>query len=121
MLENGHFYSRRILVNFYSQYVLYYSSLQDFEKATHYGYLSNKEINNDYLYYVNNLVAILLRTKKPMEAYAIFKSSLNYAKESRNFHNKIGHTAFTIFALIDLQKASQAENHAFVFLAAYKK
>lgn len=121
MVENGQFYSRRILVNFYSQYVLYYSSLQDFESAKYYGYLSIKEINNDYLYYVNNLVAILLRTKKPLEAYTILKSSSKYAKESPNFHNKIGHTAFTIFALIDLQKSNQAENHAFVFLTAYKK
>lgn len=121
MIKSGHFYSRRILVNFYSQYLLYHSSFQNLEKATYYGYLSIKEINNDYLYYVNNLVAILLRSKKPTEAYDILKSSQNIAKESPNFHSKIGHTAFMIFALIDLQKAKQAENHAFVFLTAYRK
>jgi hypothetical protein len=121
MIKSGHFYSRRILVNFYSQYLLYHSSFQNLEKATYYGYLSIKEINNDYLYYVNNLVAILLRSKKATEAYDILKSSQNVAKESPNFHSKIGHTAFMIFALIDLQKAKQAENHAFVFLTAYKK
>lgn len=121
MIKSGHFYSRRILVNFYSQYLLYHASFQNLEKATYYGYLSIKEINNDYLYYVNNLVAILLRTKKPNEAYDILKTSQNVAKESPNFHSKIGHTSFMIFALIDLQKAKQAENHAFVFLTAYKK
>lgn len=121
MIKSGHFYSRRILVNFYSQYLLYYSSYQNIEKATYYGYLSIKEVNNDYLYYVNNLVAILLRSKKANEAYEILKSSLHAAKESPNFHSKIGHTAFTVFSLIDLQKAKQAENHAFVFLTAYKK
>lgn len=121
MIKTGHFYSRRILVNFYSQYLLYHSSFQNLEKATFYGYLSIKEINNDYLYYVNNLVAILLRSKKPAEAFDILKSSQNIAKESPNFHSKIGHTAFMIFALIDLQKAKQAENLAFVFLTAYKK
>ena len=121
MIKSGHFYSRRILVNFYSQYLLYHSSFQNLEKATYFGYLSIKEINNDYLYYVNNLVAILLRSKKATEAYDILKSSQNVAKESPNFHSKIGHTSFIIFALIDLQKAKQAENHAFVFLTAYKK
>ncbi|MFZ1559340.1 MAG: hypothetical protein WAT37_05405 [Saprospiraceae bacterium] len=121
MIKSGHFYSRRILVNFYSQYLLYHSSFQNLEKATYYGYLSIKEINNDYLYYVNNLVAILLRSRKPADAYDILRSSQNVAKESPNFHSKIGHTAFMIFALIDLQKAKQAENHAFVFLTAYKK
>jgi hypothetical protein len=121
MIKSRHFYSRRILVNFYSQYLLYHSSFQNLEKATYYGYLSIKEINNDYLYYVNNLVAILLRSKKPTEAYDILKTSQNIAKESPNFHSKIGHTSFMIFALIDLQKAKQAENHAFVFLTAYKK
>ena len=121
MIKSGHFYSRRILVNFYSQYLLYHSSFQNLEKATYYGYLSIKEINNDYLYYVNNLVAILLRSRKPADAFDILRSSQNVAKESPNFHSKIGHTAFMIFALIDLQKAKQAENHAFVFLTAYKK
>ncbi|MBP6235874.1 MAG: hypothetical protein KA270_10760 [Saprospiraceae bacterium] len=121
MIKSGHFYSRRILVNFYSQYLLYHSSFQNLEKATYYGYLSIKEINNDYLYYVNNLVAILLRSRKPADAYDILRSSQNVAKESPNFHSKIGHTAFMIFALIDLQKTKQAENHAFVFLTAYKK
>ena len=121
MIKSGHFYSRRILVNFYSQYLLYHSSFQNLEKAMYFGYLSIKEINNDYLYYVNNLVAILLRSKKATEAHQILKSSMNAAKESPNFHSKIGHTAFLIFALIDLQKAKQAENHAFVFLMAYKK
>lgn len=120
MIKSGHFYSRRILVNFYSQYLLYYSSFQNLEKATYYGCLSIKETNNDYLYYVNNLVAILLRSKKANEAYEILKSSLHTAKDL-NFHSKIGHTAFTVFSLIDLHKVKQAENHAFVFLTAYKK
>ncbi len=121
MIKSGHFYSRRILVNFYSQYLLYHSSYQNQEKATYYGYLSIKEINNDYLYYVNNLVAILLRSKKPTEAFDILKSSQHIAKESPNHHSKIGHTSFMIFAMIDLQKNKQAENLAFVFLTAYKK
>ena len=121
MLNSGRFYSRRILTNFYSQCLLYNASINNFAAASKYGYLSIKEQNNDYLYYVNNLAAVLLRNKKPKEALSLLQSTNNLSKSSPNIYNKIGHVAFMVFALIDCDKTKQAENHAFVFQAAFKK
>jgi hypothetical protein len=121
LVSSGKLYSRRIITNFYSQYLLYYASERNFEKAAYYGYLSIKEKNNDYLYYVNNLAAVLLRDGRPEEALQIIKESNTAAKETLNFHNRIGHVAYNIFGLIDVGKAKQAENQAFVFLTAFKK
>ncbi|MFZ1750662.1 MAG: hypothetical protein WAU01_10735 [Saprospiraceae bacterium] len=120
-VSDGKFYSRRIVTNFYSQYLLYYSAHQDFEKAAYYGYLSIKEKNNDYLYYVNNLAAVLLRGGRSDDALHILRESASVAKTSVNYHNKIGHAAFILFSLIDSGNAKQAENHGFVFLTAFKK
>ena len=121
LVKEGKLYSRRIVTNFYSQYLLYYASIQDFNKAAACGYLSVKEVNNDYLYYINNLAAVLLRTGRANEALSILKTSAALAKNALNQHNRIGHAAYTIFALIDTDKAKQAENHAFVFVTAFKK
>lgn len=121
LVKEGKLYSRRIVTNFYSQYLLYYASIQDFQRAAACGYLSIKEVNNDYLYYINNLAAVLLRTGRANEALSILKTSAPMAKNALNQHNKIGHAAYTIFALIDTDRAKQAENHAFVFITAFKK
>jgi hypothetical protein len=75
LVSSGKLYSRRIITNFYSQYLLYYASQRNFEKAAYYGYLSVKEKNNDYLYYVNNLAAVLLRDGRPEEALHVLKES----------------------------------------------
>lgn len=120
MVQSGKFYSRRILANFYSQYLLYYAAMKDFDKASYYGYLSVKEKNNDYLYYVNNLSAILIRKRAFEKALEILRSASETAVISQNFHNKIGHAAYLILAYTDMGKLRQAENHADVFFNAYK-
>lgn len=121
LVKEGKLYSRRIVTNFYSQYLLYYASIHNFNRAADCGYLSIKEVNNDYLYYINNLAAVLLRAGRAAEALSILKTSSALAKNALNQHNRIGHAAYTIFALIDTDKAKQAENHAFVFVTAFKK
>jgi hypothetical protein len=121
LVTSGKLYSRRIVTNFYSQYVLFYASMHDFEKAAYFGYLSIKEKNNDYLYYVNTLAAVLLRGGKAEKALSLLKESSATAKTAINYHNKLRHMAYTLFALIDLGMAQQAENSGFVFLMAYKK
>lgn len=121
LVRKGTLYSRRIVTNFYSQYLLFYASRQDFANAARCGYLSIKENNNDYLYYVNNLAAVLLRDGRPEEALKILKRSAPIAKTALNQHNKIGHAAYTVFALVDTGQARQAENHAFVFATAFIK
>jgi len=120
-LNSGMFYSRRIVTNYYSQCLLYHASINDFSKAAKFGYLSIKEQNNDHLYYVNNLAAVLLRNKQSKDALQLLQSSISLSKSTPNMYNKIGHVSFMIFALIDCGKTKQAENHAFVFHSAFKK
>lgn len=120
-IASGKWYSRRIVANFYSQYLLYYSAQNNIKKAIYYGYLSIKVKNDDYVYYVNNLAAVLLRDHRPQAALDVLKLASEEAKSTHNFHNKIGHTAYRIFGLTDIGKTKQAENQAFVFFTVFKK
>lgn len=120
-LLDGTFYSKRIMANFYSQYLLFYANRQDFKKAAYYGRLSIKLKNNDYLYYANNLVAVLLRDKNTAEALDILKSTATIASESTNFHNRLTHISYFIRALTDSGKAEHAESRGFVFYNLFKK
>lgn len=121
MLRNGVLYSRRIIANYHSQCLLYYTSVNDIESAIYNGYLSIREKNNDYLYYVNNLAALLLKAGRVSEAYQALKNANTNAKNSQNFHNKIGHISYLILAHINLNQFKQAENSAEVFFTVYKK
>lgn len=121
MLKNGAFYSRRIIANYHSQCLLYYTSINDVENAIYNGYLSIREENNDYLYYVNNLAALLLKANRVAEAYQILKNAGLHAKNSQNFHNKIGHASYLILGYINMRQYKQAENSAEVFFTVYRK
>jgi hypothetical protein len=120
MLAKGSFYSRRILANYYSQQLLYHAGTGDLEMAARYGYLSIKEQNDDYLYYVNNLAYILLRKRSAIAALELLKSASAQASAATNFHNKVGHAAYLILANLDCGFERQAENHGDVFLKAYR-
>ena len=120
MLEKGVFYSRRILANYYSQQLLYNSGVGDLESAARYGYLSIKEQNDDYLYYVNNLAYVLLRKHESKAALELLKGASVQATSAYNLHNKIGHAAYLILAYLDCGYDRQAENHGEVFLKVYR-
>lgn len=119
-LTDGTFYSRRIMANFYSQYLLFYAHQHDFTTAAYYGRLSIKLKNNDYLYYSNNLVAVLLRAKKPAEALEQLKKTASLASASSNFHNKLTHLSYYIRALTDSGKPVLGESKGFVFHNLHK-
>lgn len=121
LLREGTFYSRRILLNFYSQRLLMYARQQDLKRATYYGYLSIRAENNDYLYYVNNLAAVLLRQQLPEEALQVLRRALPRARQEHNFHNKIGHVAYICLAYNQLGQYKQSITHAKTFFDAYKK
>jgi hypothetical protein len=121
LFTNGTYYSRRLLLNYYSQRLLLYSKCKDYEKAAYYGYLSIRSKNSDYLHYVNNLAAVLMRAKKYQEALSVMKNAYPEAKITRNFHSKVGFVAFYIKCLNHNRQFKNAENYASTFLKAYKK
>lgn len=121
MFRQGKFYSRRILLNFYSQQLLASARAGDFAKAEYYGYLSVRTHNSDFLYYSNNLAAVLLRNRKPVEALSVIKTAMPEAVQTHNFHNKVGHAAYHIMVLNELKKYKQAESRAAIFFQNYRQ
>lgn len=121
LFSQGVYYSRRLLLNYYGQRLLLYSKLKNYEKAEYYGYLSLRGHNSDYLFYANNLAAILLRTKKNAQALALMKSVREEAKNTRNFYNRIGYVAFFMRSLVCNGQCKNAESYGASFLKAYAK
>ncbi|NND31158.1 MAG: hypothetical protein HKN76_01115, partial [Saprospiraceae bacterium] len=121
MLQSGWGYSKRILLNYYSNRLLLHSRFGEYEEAEYYGYLSIKVVNQDYLMYLNNLAAILLRNGKYEEAFSILQEGSKNAKESTNHHNKIGYVAFYVETLNRMGRFLNAENYAAVFLRLYEE
>lgn len=121
LFKDGQYYSRRILLNYYANRVMLHTRFQEFDRAEYYGYLSIREKNSDYIHYVNNLSAVLLRQKKYQEALQLMRSAYPEMKNTPSFHNRIGFVAFYLKCLNNNQQFKNAENYAESFLQAYKK
>lgn len=121
LFGQGIYYSRRILLNYYANRLLLHTKFNEFERAEFYGYLSIREKNNDYIFYVNNLSAVLLRQKKYQEALQVMRAAYSEVKNTISFHNRIGFVAFYLKCLNHNQLFQNAENYAESFLQAYKR
>ena len=121
LFKDGQYYSRRILLNYYANRVMLHTKFQEYDKAEYYGYLSIREKNSDYIHYVNNLSAVLLRQKKYQDALQLMRSAYPEMKNTPSFHNRIGFVAFYLKCLNYNQQYKNAENYAESFLQAYKK
>jgi hypothetical protein len=83
----GDFYSRRILANIYANKLIIYNSRGDYERAAYFGYQSVKHLTEDYLYYLNNYVSVLLHLDRPNEAmkkmqetFPMYKATLDESR-----------------------------------------
>lgn len=121
LLAMGMFYSRRILLNYYHIRMLYHARLRQTEQAVYYGYLAIRGKTHDYLFYVNNLSAVLLRAGRAQEAMVMMRNATTEMRETKNFYNKIGFVAFYVKALLRNQLLKNAESYAETFLKAYEK
>ncbi len=121
MLAMGKFYSRRILLNYYHIRMLYHARMRGTEQAVYYGYLAIRDKTHDYLFYVNNLSAVLLRAGRAQEALVMMRSATSEMRETKNFYNKIGFVAFYVKSLLYNQMYKNAASYAETFLKAYEK
>jgi hypothetical protein len=121
LFKEGRYYSKRILLNYYANLLLLYANFRDYEKAEYFGYLSIREKNHDYLYYVNNLSALLLRQRKYEQALQLLKPALADMKTTQNLHSKVGYVAHYVRALNGKGLFRNAQNFAESFLIAYRK
>lgn len=120
-LSEGRFYSKRLLLNYYNNRLMLHSNFREYKKAVYYGYLSIRAKNHDYIFYVNNLCAVLLRTKRNQEALQLMKKVAPDAKKTNNWHNRIGFVAFYIETLNKNGLFRNSEQYGDSFLRGYKK
>lgn len=121
VFAQGHSYSKRILLNYYHLRMLLHARVRDVDQAIYYGYLSIRGKTHDYLFYVNNLSAVLLRAGRAQEALQVMRNASQEMKDTKNFHNKVGFVAFYVKCLIANQLYKNAENYCTTFLKAYEK
>ncbi|MBZ9778950.1 hypothetical protein LB452_08445 [Psychroflexus sp. CAK8W] len=114
--QEGLMYSRRILFNYYANRVILHSNLEDLEKAEYYAYLSIKQENSDKLFYLNNLIAILLKKDKNKEALELMVENYDLYKKTHNHHHKLGFATHYIRTLVRNKRLNVAENFANNFL-----
>ncbi|MFZ4547809.1 MAG: hypothetical protein ACOYN4_10255 [Bacteroidales bacterium] len=115
------FYSKRILANYYSNRAMMHSKLNELALAEKFGYLSIRQKNSDYLFYLANLCGVLLRSGKYDKALKLMSSSIPELKKTNSFYNKIGFTSFYTRTLVYNKMAKNAVSYATTFLEAYKK
>ncbi len=121
LFSRGIYYSRRLLLNYYSNRLMLHSNFREYDQAVYYGYLSTRSKNHDYLFYVNNLCAVLLRLKRYQEALQLIQQASPEAKKTKNFHNRVGYVAFYMEALNKNGLYKNAEGYGASFLKAYAR
>lgn len=121
LFQQGKYYSKRLLINYYGNRLLLHSRFQEYDEAEYYGYLSIRVKTTDYIHYVNNLCGVLLRRKKHDEALRVMKAALPESRTTHSFHNKIGFVAHYLRCLHHTGQHRAAENYADTYLRAYRK
>lgn len=110
--KKGELYSPRILVNYYANRLLVHSRHNELELAETYGYLSIRYRSNDYLYYLINLCAVLLRKGKYTGALQLLNRSFPELKKTISHHTRIGFISYYIQALWRNGRAAEAVSYA---------
>lgn len=114
-------YSRRVLFNYYGNRVILHSNLKDLDQAEYFAHLSVKQENSDKLFYLNNLIAILLKKEKNRMALDLLTGNYKLFKVSHNHHHKLGFATQYLRALVRNNRIQIAESFAVNFLFENKK
>ncbi|TNE30353.1 MAG: tetratricopeptide repeat protein [Bacteroidetes bacterium] len=117
----GRYYSKRILANYYANRLLYTSRFNSLDEAEQFGYLSIKYKNADYLFYLTNLAAVLIRQGKSERALGLLREAFPEMRQTNSLHNKVGFIAFYIKCMVDIGRVKEAEAFADSYLKAYPK
>ncbi len=121
LLQQGIYYSRRLLINYYSNRLLLHNFCGEFDQAIWYGYLSIREKNADYIHYVNTLSGVLLRQNRAVEALEVMRKAYSELKHVSSFHNRLVFVSFYLRALSANDLLKNAENYAETFVRAYSE
>lgn len=121
LFNQGVFYSKRLLVNYYGNRLLLHTRFNELDKAEYYGFMSIRAKNSDYLHYVNNLCSVLLRSGKNEAALRLMRAAHPELKQTQSFHNRVGFMAFYAKALNVNNLHRNAENYVEAFLRVFQK
>lgn len=116
LIVDGLIYSKRILANYYANRVLLHARYNQLDEAVYYGMLSMRYKGTDYLFYVTNLCAVLLRYNKGKDALKLMQENLHELKNTMSHHTRIGFASFYIQSLTKNNKVQQALSYARTFL-----
>lgn len=115
------FYSKRILANYYHNRAMMHSKLKELDMAEKYGFLSIRQKNSDYLFYLVSLCGILLNKDKSAKALRMMANAMPELKKTNSFHSKIGFAAFYIKTLSANNQIDNAVSYGTTIFEAYKK
>jgi hypothetical protein len=115
------FYSKRILANYYHNRAMMHSKLNELDLAEKYGFLSIRQKNSDYLFYLVSLCGVLLSKGKSEKALRMMTDSIVELKNTNSFHSKIGFASFYIKALSANNHNEKAVSYGSTFFEGYKK
>jgi hypothetical protein len=115
------FYSKRILANYYHNRAMMHSKLKELDLAEKYGFLSIRQKNSDFLFYLVSLCGILLSKGKSQKALRMMSESIPELKHTNSFHSKIGFASFYIKTLSANDQVEKAISYGTTFFEGYKK
>lgn len=118
--ENGQYYSKRLLLNFYDNSLVLYDRKKDYKAAFYYGKLSIKGTGPDQLLYFNNLINIMIKQDKYKEALELINEKAFKISGFKDIYSVIGYVSNHIRCLLNTGHTTHALNKAKVFWADNK-
>jgi tetratricopeptide (TPR) repeat protein len=121
LFENGQYYSKRILLNYYDYLLVLFDRKKNYEKAIFYGNLAIKGDGPDQIIYLNNLINVYIKNKEYEKALELSDKFAIKISSHKNFHAVIGFISNQIRCLTMTGKVKKATTKAKVFIDAYAK
>lgn len=115
LFENGHYYSRRLLLNFYNNSLVLYDRKKEYSTAYYYGMLSIKGTGPDQLLYFNNFINIMMKQEKYDAALTLINAKGFKMSGFKDHYSVIGYVSNHIRCLLKTDHLNHALNKANVF------
>lgn len=120
-IQTSSFYSKRILANYYSNRAMMHSMLREMELAEYNAFLSVRQKNSDYLFYLIKLCNILIIENKNSMALKLMTENMTELKTNNSMYTQIGFVSVYIRVLNKNGKYEKGERFGESFLANNKK
>lgn len=114
------FYSKRILANYYANRAMMHSMFREMDLAEKYAFMSVRQKNSDYIFYLIKLCNILLLKNKNARALELMTQNIPEMKNTNSMYSRIGFVSVYLRSLNKNKMYAEAESYGDSFLAAYK-